>query len=292
MLSTLGHVGQQTPALLAHAGQPVAPNEVWGAWNLDPVLVAGLLALAALYVRGGRAGGGGRWRRWRTWAFWAAIGALAVALLSPLEAMSAALASAHMVQHVLLILVAAPLLAFSAPSSTLLGGAPVAVRRVPGRLRRRLRLPTSAIRPSTNPATVWLLHVAVLWIWHSATAYEAALGSELLHGTEHLLFLVTALLFWRVVLGGRRSGRVPEGAAVLLVFGMAMQSVFLSLLLTFASEPWYAAYTTTTAAWGLVPLADQQLAGVLMWVPAGMVYMAIGLALFVSWIHHSERATM
>src|SRR5690606_16368504 len=107
--------------------------------------------------------------------------------------------------------------------------------------------------------TVWALHVAVLWAWHASATYDAALRSEPLHVLEHALFLVTAILFWRLIVGVRGLGRVPNGLGILLVFGMAMQSVFLSLLLTFASEPWYAGYATTTSAWGLDQLADQHL---------------------------------
>jgi cytochrome c oxidase assembly factor CtaG len=136
---------------------------------------------------------------------------------------------------------------------------------------------------------VWLLHVGTLWFWHAAVPYDAALDSELLHILEHATFLVTAWLFWRVVIGARGAGRVPNGAGVLLVFGMAMQSVFLSLLLTFARNPWYSGYAATTTPWGLEPLADQQLAGVIMWIPAGLVYLAAGLTLMAAWIQATER---
>jgi cytochrome c oxidase assembly factor CtaG len=136
---------------------------------------------------------------------------------------------------------------------------------------------------------VWLLHVATLWFWHAAVLYDAALRSQLLHVVEHASFLVTALLFWHVVIGVRSPERVPNGLGVLLVFAMAMQSVFLSVLLTFAGAPWYSGYATTTTPWGLEPLADQQLAGVIMWIPAGLVYLAAGLALLVAWVRATER---
>jgi cytochrome c oxidase assembly factor CtaG len=136
---------------------------------------------------------------------------------------------------------------------------------------------------------VWLLSVGVLWFWHAAVPYGAALASEPLHLTEHASFLVTAVLFWQVVVGVRGVARVSGGLGVLLVFTMAMQSVFLSVLLTFARTPWYSDYATTTAPFGLDPLTDQQLAGVLMWIPAGGIYLAVALALLVSWIRASER---
>src|SRR5690606_19935971 len=114
--------------VLAHAGRPPEPHDLWTAWNLDP-LVLGALVLAAWAYRRGRIGGAPRPSdRWRQRCFAGALGALAVALVSPLDAVSTALASAHMVQHVLLVLVAAPLLALAAPSSALLRGTPLAVR--------------------------------------------------------------------------------------------------------------------------------------------------------------------
>jgi putative membrane protein len=110
-----------------------------------------------------------------------------------------------------------------------------------------------------------------------------------LHLLEHASFLVTAVLFWHLVVGVRGAARVSNGLGVLLVFAMAMQSVFLSILLTFARTPWYSGYATTTAPWGLDPLTDQQLAGVLMWIPAGGIYLAAALVLLVTWIRATER---
>lgn len=272
--------------LLAHAGRPVAPHDLWTAWNLDPLLVTAIALVLWLHRRG-RVPSPRPVDRWRSRAFVAGLAVLAVALLSPLEPLSGALASAHMVQHLLLIVVAAPLLALSAPGSALLRGSPVAVRRVRGRFRRS-GVPSPILRAPDHPLVVWSLHVAVVWLWHSRVAYDAALASTPLHVAEHLTFLVTAVLFWRVVLGVRRSGRVSQGVVVLLVFGMAMQSVFLALLMTFATEPWYAAYADTTAAWGLGHLADQHLAGVIMWIPAGAIYVAAALAALASWMRSVE----
>jgi len=130
--------------------------------------------------------------------------------------------------------------------------------------------------------------VGVLWFWHAAAPYDAALESEPLHILEHASFLVTAVLFWHVVVGVRGAARASSGLGVLLVFAMAMQSAFLSVLLTFARLPWYSSYATTTSSWGLDPLADQQLAGVIMWIPAGGIYLAVALALLVSWIRATE----
>jgi putative membrane protein len=194
-----------------------------------------------------------------------------------------------MVQHLLLVVVAVPLLALSAPASAILRGSPLAVRQAAGRWRRRLGLTHRNLGVLSSPAAAWLLHVGVLWFWHAAVPDDAALASEPLHLVEHASFLVTAVLFWHVVVGVRGAGRVSNGLGVLLVFAMAMQSVFLSVLLTFAQEPWYSGYADTTTPWGLAPLTGQQLAGVIMWIPAGAVYLVVALRLLVTWVETADQ---
>ena len=268
--------------VLAHAGQAVAPHDLWQAWNLDVPLLLGLGLAVWAYRRGRR-----ETDVWRARCFVGALAVVAVALVSPLDALSGVLASAHMVQHVLLLLVAAPLLALSSPGNTLLRGTPAAVRQATGRWRRRLRVTPAHLRPLRNPAAVWALHVATIWFWHAAVPYDAALDNNIVHILEHASYVVTGLWFWQVVVGAR--GAVSNGLGILLVFTMAMQSVFLSALLTFASGPWYAGYESTTQAWNLEPLADQQLAGVIMWIPAGLVYLGVAIALLARWISATER---
>jgi putative membrane protein len=275
--------------VVAHPGQPPAPHDLWSAWNLHPVLLGGLLLTAWAYWRGQTSGPRRPIDTWRARCFTAALVALGLALLSPLDALSGALASAHMVQHLLLLLVAAPLLALSAPSSAILRGSPLALRRASGRWRRRLGLTHGNLGVLRHPVAVWLGSVGVIWLWHAAAPYDATLDNQLLHGLEHASFLVTAVLFWQVVVGVRGAARVSGGLGVLLVFAMAMQSVFLSVLVTFARAPWYSGYAATTAPWGLDPLTDQQLAGVIMWIPAGGIYLAAALVLLVTWIRATER---
>ena len=278
--------------VVAHAGQSLEPHDLWAAWNPDP-LVIGALGLLVWAYRRGRIGGPRRDTDvWRARCFTGALAAIALALLSPLDALSGVLASAHMVQHVLLILVAAPLLALAAPSSALLRGTPIAVRQATGRWRHRLGLTHANLAPLRHPVGVWLLHVATLWIWHARVPYDAALANDVVHLVEHASFLVTALLFWRVVMGARGAGRVSQGLGVMLVFAMALQSVLLSVLLVFARTPWYGGYADTTRAWGFEQLADQQLAGAIMWVPAGFVYIAAGLALMAAWLRTAERESI
>lgn len=270
-------------SISAHVGQPLAPHDLWSAWTTDPLLIAGFVVVGWAYLRGAS-----RLGTLRAGLFIGALGALGVALLSPLDALSGALASAHMVQHVLLVLVAAPLLALSAPTSTILRGTPLRLRRMVLRARRPFRPAVAAV--VRQPAAVWLLHVAALWCWHAATLYDAALRHPPLHALEHASFLLTGLLFWQAVVGRRNPARLSPGLGVILVFTMALQGVLLSLLMTFARAPWYGydQLATTANPWPLDALADQQLAGVIMWIPGGMVYLAAALVLLVTWIHTTD----
>lgn len=275
--------------VLAHIGQPPQPHDLWSSWNPDPLIITGLIVAFLVYRRGRLAGPRKRADERRAACFTAAMVTLAIAFISPLDALSNALASAHMVQHILLVLAAAPLLALSAPSGPVLRASPL-LRRTNAGWRRGLGLTRRRLGVLRNPATVWLLHAGALWFWHAAGPYDAAVGNELVHFLEHAVFLVTALLFWRVVIGSRAAGRVSNGLGFMLLFTMALQSIFLSALLTFAETPWYTAYVSTTEAWGLSQLADQQLAGVIMWIPAGMVYVGTALALMLAWLRDTETA--
>ncbi|MDQ4133990.1 MAG: cytochrome c oxidase assembly protein [Actinomycetota bacterium] len=279
--------------MFAHAGRPLEPHDLWWTWNLDPLLLGGVLLAVWAYWRGAQRG---QHRRpvdtRRAWCFAGAMMAVGVALVSPLDALSGSLASAHMVQHVLLLLVAAPLLALSNPMTTLLRGSPPAVRKGSRRWRQRLAWRGEHLLPTRHPVAAWVVAVTTLWFWHAGVPYDAAVEHHVLHVVEHLTFLVTAVWFWWVVVGARGRERISNGFGVLLVFAMAMQSVFLSALLTFAPTPWYSVYAATTARWNLDPLADQQLAGVIMWIPAGLLYVGAGLGLLVAWIRASERTEL
>lgn len=269
--------------LLAHGGDLTGPHDLWSGWRPDPIVVAAVVAALVVHRRGTR-----RRRvssRCRTLAFQLSLVASLLALASPIDALADELASAHMVQHVLLVVVVAPLLAWSRPTAAVVAGSPAGMRPHLGAARRRL--PTLASSsPQAWAMGVWLAHAAALWIWHASATYEAAVRNDVVHVLEHASFLGSAYLFWSVVLP-RRSADGGRGQAALLTFGMALQSVFLAALLTFATTPWYGVYGDTSAWWGLDPLSDQQLAGALMWVPAGFVYVATGVLLMTSWLREN-----
>ena len=270
-----------------HAEHLVAPAAAWGAWNADPVVLCGLAVTAWAYGRGVRgawrsAGAGRGIRRGHVLAFAGAMTALVVALVSPVDRLGGTLFSAHMVQHLLLILVGAPLLVLSAPDRAFTWALPRATQR---RLARLLnRDPVRGVAGwLTRPITAWLLHAVVLWVWHIPGPYAAALESDAIHAVEHAGFFGTALLFWWVVLRPPRR-RAAYGLGVLFVFATAMQSGVLGALITFAGSAWYPAHADGAALWGLTALEDQQLAGLVMWVPAGLVYVLAAGLLCAAWL--------
>jgi cytochrome c oxidase assembly factor CtaG len=224
---------------------------------------------------------------WEALAFGAGLTSIAVALLSPLAWLSDILFSAHMTQHAILMVVSAPLLVFGRPLFVFLWTlAPVRRERVGGWTRRADV--SLAWRALAHPLTVFLLHALALWIWHVPSLYEAALRHQGVHAVQHASFLITAALFWWGMVHGR-YGRIGYGVGVFYVFLTAIHSSVLGALMTVAPGVWYASYVRHAAAWRMDPLADQQLAGLVMWVPSGVVFIVFGLALLAGWLGESER---
>lgn len=294
-LSLLLLVGLMASPVLA-AGRPPMPGDVWQGWNFSPMLLAGLILGGWLYGRGvlalrARTGHLRPQHRRRMIYFGLGMFVLAVALVSPLDALSSALFSAHMVQHVLLIGVAAPLLVLGLPLGPMLLGLPGTLEQQLGRGWQRSRVFSTLWHALTLPLVAWGLHAAALWIWHLPGLYEAALTSEWLHTVEHLTFLGTALLLWWVVVDrGRRAQTENWLLPMGMLFTTAIHSGILGVLMSFARQPWYPIYSVTTAPWGLTPLADQQLAGVIMWVPTGFIYLGGTLALLYRLINRTEES--
>ncbi len=234
-------------------------------------------AYAAGARRAWRAAGPGRLitvsqARW----FAAGLAALAIALLPPLASRADHSLAAHMVQHVLLLVVVAPLLVLGDPVAALLWALPERWRRPVSRPWRRALL---------SHSRAWLLWVAgsflvaaaVMISWHVPVLYESALHHEPVHAVEHASFVVSAAAFWWAV--GIGSTR-PRGAAVAVVFVAALPGTALGAAMTLSAGPWYAEYPS---------LADQQLAGVVMWAFAGLAYVLAAAVLFGVWLASVER---
>jgi putative membrane protein len=218
--------------------------------------------------------------RRRAALFVAGLGAVAAALAPPLDAASGRRFSAHMTQHLLLMLAAAPLLVAARPGALLFESLPVPTR---ARLGRTLHRSGWRIvrRLATNPVVVLTISVGGFWAWHMPRLYEAALSNAAVHVLEHGTFLAGSFLFWSVVLDPGPKRRLGLGATCVFVFAAMLTNIWLAAGLTFATTPIYAAYQGPAAgAAAASALADQQLAGVIMWVPADIIYFVTLLALF------------
>ncbi len=285
--------GRSGTAAPAHDGEPLAPHDLWSGWSLEPLVLLGLATTGVIYLRGvlalwRSAGPGHGVRRWEAGAFALGWLALALALVSPLHRLGGALLSAHMVQHELLMTIAAPLLVLGRPVVAFLWAIPPSWRRRAGAVSAAP--PISAVWGwLTLPAVAWSLHALAIWLWHAPALYQATLASEAMHTAQHLSFLATALLFWWSLLQ-IREGRLGRPAAVVYLFTTAVHTSLLGALLAFSDRLWYPRYGTSATGWGLTAIEDQQLAGLIMWIPGGLAYLVAALAIIASWLRHPVRA--
>lgn len=276
--------------LLGHSEQPGTAHELLTTWALDPFVIGGLALTGWLYLRGARHARAATGREVPTWEFRAFIAgwlALFVALVSPLHPLGEVLFSAHMTQHEFLMLIAAPLLVLSRPLVVFIWALPPRWRHRAGVAARRpiVQQPWHVL---TNPLAAWALHAAALWIWHLPALFDATLHSDFIHTLQHISFLGTALLFWWSLIR-YGHGVLGYGSAVLYVFTTSVHSSILGALITFSERILYPTYAVATPGWAWTPLEDQQLGGLIMWVPAALVYIVAGLALVAGWIAESER---
>ncbi len=223
--------------VVAYCGPAAIPQDLWSRWNTDPLLIAGLVTLAVLVARG---------RSANARAGWAAIALMAVVFISPLCALASALFSARVLHHVLLAAAVAPLLALAFP-------------------RRRAGSPPLAMLVG--------VHAIILWVWHAPGPYEWGLASVPAYWLMQSTLLGSAWLLWRAIM----SPAERHGPALIALAGTIGQMGLLGALIVFAPQPLYFVHFASTAQWGLTPLADQQLAGLVMWVPAMLPYLGAGL---------------
>jgi len=260
----------------------------WGeAWSWEPGIVLPMLLFATMYGAGALRRGNPARLRWRHASFAAGWLSLFLALTSPIHELGEQLFSAHMLQHEIMMLVSAPLIAAAHPAATCLWAFAPRQRSAIGAWMHRIES-SPVMRFISAPLNAWILGAAALWVWHVPALYQATLRSDWIHAAQHLSFFLSAVVFWSALYGMGRSA-TNFGAATLYVFGTAVHCSALGALLTFSSVLWYPAYANSTMRWGLTPLDDQQLGGVIMWVPSGVVFIAIALALIARWISESDR---
>jgi putative membrane protein len=227
--------------LIAYCGPAAVPGDFWARWNFDPLLIATLAALALAVGRGYSS---------NVRAGYGAVALMAVVFISPLCALSSALFSVRVFHHILLVAAVAPLLASAFPLR--LAGSP----------------PLSLLVAA---------HAVVLWLWHAPGPYVWGLASVPAYWLMQGSLLGSAWLIWRAIL----LPRTQPGPAVVALVATVAQMGLLGALIVFASRPLYPVHFASTLPWGLSPLADQQLAGLLMWVPAMLPY--IGVGLWLAW---------
>jgi putative membrane protein len=218
---------------------------------------------------------------------WFALGwiSLVIALDSPLHEFGEQLFWVHMTQHEILMLVSAPLLVLGRPMIAFLWALPPAGRETAGSLGRSRTFRKGWAFVSA-PLSAWLVSAIALWIWHVPWLFDQTLRSDWIHAAQHTTFLVTALAFWWPVVN--RTPTLGYGGAVVYVFTTILHTSFLGALLTFAPQAWYSPYLLTAPAWHLSAIEDQQIGGLIMWIPAGTLLLIIALILLVKWMNESQ----
>lgn len=271
-------------ALLAHpcaahvasAGNTVHPG-------FDAVLAGLLVATSLLYARGvarvwAKAGMGRGIRIGDVCRFTLGMLAVAAALLSPIDAFADQSFALHMIEHEMLMVLAAPLLVLARPLEACVWALRPRTRQ---QLAALVRAPLLAWswRAMTGPVTATCLHALALWIWHVPVFFAAAVARLPLHVFQHFCFFASALAFWWAMMGG--APRIAGPVSLACLFATMLQTSALGALLTFAPSPWY---MHGSEVFGLTPLEDQQLGGLIMWVPGALAYIVVGLLVVASWL--------
>lgn len=294
LLALVALVALAAPAL-AHGGE-VPPEPTLAAfvlgWSFDALVWLPAVAAALLWRAGvGRVNAAHPANpvpRRRSVSWYLGVFAILVALDSGIERYDTTLFSVHMVQHLLLTLVAPPLLLAAGPITLLL-------RASGPNTRRRWILPllhARVVRAVSFPVVAWLLFAGVMWASHFSPLFDAALEDEWLHRLEHGLYLGAALLFWWPAVGPDPSPWRLGPAVKVLYVGLQMpQNTFLAIAILWAGAPLYPHYATVPRDWGPTPLADQQLAGAIMWLGGDLLFLAAVAALVVAWMRHEDRRT-
>lgn len=218
---------------------------------------------------------------------------LGLALLSPLDTLAPRLFFIHMIQHVLLTMLAPPLLLLANPFPVMLWGMPQSLRHGIGHLLTRQAPLRQVFWALTLLPVTWLIHVVTLWGWHHPAAYQAALQYDLVHDLEHLAFFSTGLLFWWPIVNPapRLHGHIAYGWRILYVFLAAGQNTLLAALLSLTERVLYPYYLGMPRLWGLPAVDDQAIGGAIMWIVGGMMYLITILVLVASFLNEEERLT-
>jgi len=268
-------------------------------WPIEPWVLLGVEVTAILYLWGGRrrvhvAGRASGWdaARWRAVAFWSGLGVIVFALDTPLESLARQLFWAHMTQHLLLIMVAAPLLVVAAPWLQIWRGLPLSIRRPLAKAivkHPALAGARKAFSWITAPIGAWIISSGNLWVWHWPAAYDLTLRNHLVHHVEHGLFLGLGILFWAQVIDQHPfHARLTQFKRVVYVFTATIQAWALAALLAFATAPFYAYALLPARPGGISALTDQQFGAGIMWVPGSITYSIVFIACIYLWFRDED----
>jgi len=253
---------------VAYCGLPPSPADIWNRWRLDPFVLCVLFGWLALHFAGARVLRTSSRERALFFTGWAVA---VLALVSPLCPLSVSLFSARATQHVVLTLLAAPLVAAARPIEMLAAACGIAKHG----------------RASDRPLLAAACFAVFLWLWHSPAAYAATFTSVPLYWTMHVTLFGSACWLWSALL--RRDGALAGG--LLASIASSVQMGLLGALITLSPRPFYAPHFLTTDAWGLTPLQDQQLGGVVMWVPGCTVFLLVATIALASCLARNDTAT-
>jgi cytochrome c oxidase assembly factor CtaG len=262
-------------------------------WRFDVSLV--LLTFATLYTIGWwrlrRRGKVKVANRRRLAAYWGGILTLALALMSPIDPLGGQLFFMHMIQHMITIMVSAPLLWLGAPFPFLLWGLPIGVRKWVGQQFAQASLLRSGLRVLRQPALVWMAFVAVYGGWHDPMLYDLALRYGWVHDIQHLTFFGTAMLFWWVVIDAApRLQYTSLWGRIIMVVGVIPINMAVGITIATAQEVIYPYYATVPRIWGFTAVADQSTAGVIMWTSGSEMLVLAIVFLLASAMRNDKKA--
>ena len=276
----------------AHEGV-AATQAVHERWNLDPELLVPAALLTALYLRGLYV-----WRdrsrphpRWRSACYLLGVAVLVLAIESPLDALAEHHFSMHMVQHELLVMFAAPLILLGAPTTPVLRGLPRAARRALVRPLLRRRAARALWRIATHWLTAAAAFTALMWAWHLAPGwYDLALEDDLVHDLQHASFTAGGLLvWWNVIDPAPLRSRLGYVARMGLLLAVSTPKAFLGALIAFNESALYGFYQSVEPILALTPAQDQEIGGLIMWVPSQMMFLIAAGVVFAVWAHKAEQ---
>lgn len=277
---------------LVWAHHPIdAPS--YSGWHWRPEVVLVLVSFGSVYTAG--------WLRlrkrsphvvhkWQLVLYLGGLAAILLALISPIDALASALLSMHMVQHLLLLMIAPLLLLLANPLAAFLWGLPRRIRHTVGRLLTRSSLFRHGLWALTLMPVTWSVYVINLWAWHHPNLYQMALRNEWVHDLQHLLFFLTALFFWWPIVNPapRLHGLISYGFRIVYLVAATLQNTLLGMAISLPERILYPFYETVSRLQNLSPINDQALGGGIMWV-SGHMYLIPILALVARMLKSEER---